>query len=314
MRSRPPPSAAAARTCPPPRSASCSPAAPSPLGESTRVRRLLPNLGRRMVGAWCFVDHYGPDDIARRAGHAGPAAPAHGPADGQLAARGRGAAPRQPRQQADRTPARTGPDDLRPGHRALRGVARATTPATCTAPSCGSRCPTPTGTSAPAFEHHTRTARGHRRGRPARHGDPRRARRRRLARHRPHPARRRRPHPRRRHGGRGCRSSPTSSTRSCRCPARPRSTASALDPRLPALPRRRPPRPRRCGADDDSSADAAGRRAVRGEGRHVVELRGPHRRGDRRRRAPRGRRVRASARSTATTAPACRPPRCPPPP
>ncbi|MFJ9696135.1 pirin family protein [Kitasatospora sp. NPDC101183] len=34
------------------------------LGESTMVRRLLPNLGRRMVGAWCFVDHYGPDDIA----------------------------------------------------------------------------------------------------------------------------------------------------------------------------------------------------------------------------------------------------------
>ncbi|CAM5596359.1 pirin family protein [Streptomyces violaceorubidus] len=33
------------------------------LGESTEVRRLLPNLGRRMVGAWCFVDHYGPDDI-----------------------------------------------------------------------------------------------------------------------------------------------------------------------------------------------------------------------------------------------------------
>ena len=34
------------------------------LGESTMVRRLLPNLGRRLVGAWCFVDHYGPDDIA----------------------------------------------------------------------------------------------------------------------------------------------------------------------------------------------------------------------------------------------------------
>lgn len=28
------------------------------LGESTEVRRLLPNLGRRMVGAWCFVDPY----------------------------------------------------------------------------------------------------------------------------------------------------------------------------------------------------------------------------------------------------------------
>ncbi|HEY2273426.1 MAG TPA: pirin family protein [Jatrophihabitantaceae bacterium] len=33
------------------------------LGESTVVRRLLPNLGRRLVGAWCFVDHYGPDDV-----------------------------------------------------------------------------------------------------------------------------------------------------------------------------------------------------------------------------------------------------------
>ncbi|MFD5752488.1 pirin family protein [Streptomyces sp. NPDC127033] len=34
----------------------------------TVVRRLLPNLGRRMVGAWCFVDHYGPDDIADEPG------------------------------------------------------------------------------------------------------------------------------------------------------------------------------------------------------------------------------------------------------
>ncbi|MEU5990243.1 pirin family protein [Spirillospora sp. NPDC047418] len=39
-----------------------------PLGESTFVRRLLPSLGRRMVGAWCFVDHYGPDDITDRPG------------------------------------------------------------------------------------------------------------------------------------------------------------------------------------------------------------------------------------------------------
>jgi hypothetical protein len=38
------------------------------LGESTQVRRLLPNLGRRMVGAWCFVDHYGPDDITAESG------------------------------------------------------------------------------------------------------------------------------------------------------------------------------------------------------------------------------------------------------
>lgn len=39
-----------------------------PLGESTVVRRLLPNLGRRMVGAWCFIDHYGPDDIVDQPG------------------------------------------------------------------------------------------------------------------------------------------------------------------------------------------------------------------------------------------------------
>ncbi|MBB3083545.1 pirin family protein [Geodermatophilus sabuli] len=38
------------------------------LGESTRVRRLLPTLGRRLVGAWAFVDHYGPDDIAATSG------------------------------------------------------------------------------------------------------------------------------------------------------------------------------------------------------------------------------------------------------
>ena len=38
------------------------------LGESTVVRRLLPNLGRRLVGPWCFVDHYGPDDIADERG------------------------------------------------------------------------------------------------------------------------------------------------------------------------------------------------------------------------------------------------------
>jgi redox-sensitive bicupin YhaK (pirin superfamily) len=38
------------------------------LGESTMVRRLLPSLGRRMIGAWCFVDHYGPDDIAAEPG------------------------------------------------------------------------------------------------------------------------------------------------------------------------------------------------------------------------------------------------------
>lgn len=38
------------------------------LGEGTDVRRMLPRMSRRMVGAWCFVDAYGPDDIADEPG------------------------------------------------------------------------------------------------------------------------------------------------------------------------------------------------------------------------------------------------------
>jgi redox-sensitive bicupin YhaK (pirin superfamily) len=39
-----------------------------PLGRYTTVRRLLPQRPRRMVGAWCFVDHFGPDDVAGKPG------------------------------------------------------------------------------------------------------------------------------------------------------------------------------------------------------------------------------------------------------
>ncbi|MFB9236515.1 pirin family protein [Plantactinospora siamensis] len=39
-----------------------------PLGRYTTVRRMLPHRRRRMVGAWCFVDHFGPDDVADRPG------------------------------------------------------------------------------------------------------------------------------------------------------------------------------------------------------------------------------------------------------
>jgi redox-sensitive bicupin YhaK (pirin superfamily) len=36
-----------------------------PLGglRAMNVRRTLPSRGRTMVGAWCFLDHYGPDDV-----------------------------------------------------------------------------------------------------------------------------------------------------------------------------------------------------------------------------------------------------------
>src|SRR6266542_4966819 len=39
-----------------------------PLGRYTLVRRFLPHIDRRMVGAWCFVDHYGPDDVSSQPG------------------------------------------------------------------------------------------------------------------------------------------------------------------------------------------------------------------------------------------------------
>ena len=38
------------------------------LGRTTHVRRLIPSKGRRMIGAWCFVDHYGPDDVIETGG------------------------------------------------------------------------------------------------------------------------------------------------------------------------------------------------------------------------------------------------------
>ena len=41
-----------------------------PLGgpRSMNVRRTLPQKARSLVGAWCFVDHYGPEDVARSGG------------------------------------------------------------------------------------------------------------------------------------------------------------------------------------------------------------------------------------------------------
>jgi quercetin 2,3-dioxygenase len=37
---------------------------PVMLGPHQEVRRVLPNRDRRMIGAWCFVDHYGPEDVS----------------------------------------------------------------------------------------------------------------------------------------------------------------------------------------------------------------------------------------------------------
>src|SRR3990170_2667228 len=41
-----------------------------PLGgpRAMSVRRTLPQRARTLIGAWCFADHYGPDDVARTGG------------------------------------------------------------------------------------------------------------------------------------------------------------------------------------------------------------------------------------------------------
>lgn len=38
------------------------------VGDGTEVRRMLPQRGLRTVGAWCFADHYGPDDVSHSEG------------------------------------------------------------------------------------------------------------------------------------------------------------------------------------------------------------------------------------------------------
>jgi quercetin 2,3-dioxygenase len=39
-----------------------------PLGRYTVVRRMLPHANRRTIGAWCFLDHFGPEDVTVRPG------------------------------------------------------------------------------------------------------------------------------------------------------------------------------------------------------------------------------------------------------
>jgi hypothetical protein len=38
------------------------------IGDGNEVRRLLPHARLRTIGAWCFLDHFGPDDISASAG------------------------------------------------------------------------------------------------------------------------------------------------------------------------------------------------------------------------------------------------------
>ena len=52
------------------------------VGDGTEVRRLLPQRTLRTIGAWCFLDHYGPDDVSAgvAGAHVEPGLMAHLPA------------------------------------------------------------------------------------------------------------------------------------------------------------------------------------------------------------------------------------------
>jgi redox-sensitive bicupin YhaK (pirin superfamily) len=45
------------------------------LGKTTLVARALPDRAVRMIGAWCFLDHYGPEDVSAAPGMQVPAHP-----------------------------------------------------------------------------------------------------------------------------------------------------------------------------------------------------------------------------------------------
>jgi hypothetical protein len=45
------------------------------IGDGAEVRRLLPQRTLRTIGAWCFLDHYGPDEISRGPGMQVPLTP-----------------------------------------------------------------------------------------------------------------------------------------------------------------------------------------------------------------------------------------------
>ena len=114
-----------------------------PLGgpRAMPVRRTLPQRERSLIGAWCFVDHYGPDDVADTGGMSVAPHPHTGLQTvswlftGEIEHRDSAGTPR------DGAARRAQPDDRRPRHQPLRGLHRPR-PRCCTAPSCGWRCPT----------------------------------------------------------------------------------------------------------------------------------------------------------------------------
>src|SRR4051794_41917488 len=82
-----------------------------PLGgpRAMNVRRTLPQRQRSLVGAWCFADHYGPDDVGATGGMGVPPPPHTGLQTGRWLFAGEGEHPDSGRVHA---PGRPGGRDL----------------------------------------------------------------------------------------------------------------------------------------------------------------------------------------------------------
>ena len=114
------------------------------VGDMT-VRRLLPLRLRRSVGAWCFVDHYGPMSVDGVAGMRVPPHPHIGLQTVTWLLSGQRAAPGQPGQRADDPAGPAQPDDRRARASRMRRSRRPSTTLSCTGSSSGWRCRTRSG-------------------------------------------------------------------------------------------------------------------------------------------------------------------------
>ena len=129
----------------------CSPPVRSIWARPRRCARALPDRQIRMIGAWCFLDHYGPEDVSDSPGMQVWAHPHTGLQtvswllDGEIEHRD---------SLGSRAMVRPGElqhHDCRSRHRALARSRSRTSRRCCTACSCGSRCRTQCAAREPAF-------------------------------------------------------------------------------------------------------------------------------------------------------------------
>ena len=121
------------------------------------VRRTLPQRERSLIGAWCFLDHYGPDDVADSGGMSSPPHPHTGLQTVSWLFTGEIEHRDSAGNHAMVRPGRAQPDDRRARDQPLRGVAAVDHDA-ARRPAVGRAAGRRRGTSTPGFEHYAPAA------------------------------------------------------------------------------------------------------------------------------------------------------------